>query len=67
MTGLEARYHVEKLKDSTGKHDNCEYFVLDPKHDPIARLALAEYADHAYERGYEELARDLGALLERTK
>lgn len=30
--------------DPTGKHKDCEYFVLDTKHDPFAVYALASYA-----------------------
>lgn len=28
-----------------GKHEHCEYFVLDVVHDPHAAAALAAYAD----------------------
>jgi hypothetical protein len=47
FTGLIAKYRVERLNDATGKHDDCRYFVLDPLHDPIARVALAAYASAA--------------------
>lgn len=62
-TGLEARYHVQKINDPNGKHDRCCYFVLDPQHDPIARTALARYAQVAREIGYASLADDLTAWL----
>lgn len=42
--GLEARYSVKRLRDVTGKHDACPYFVLDPQHDPHATPALRAYA-----------------------
>ena len=57
--GLEARYHVQKISDPTGKHDGCRYFVLDPQHDVIARAALARYAQVARASGYFDLADDL--------
>jgi hypothetical protein len=43
--GLVAKYEVTKLNDPTGKHEGCNYFVLDPQHDPTARIALKAYAD----------------------
>lgn len=58
-SGLEARFHVKKIKDPAGKHDGCRYFVLDPMHDPIAEGVLRIYADEARRRGYEALADDL--------
>lgn len=45
MTGLTARYRVEKINDRAGKHSECRFFVLDPQHDPIARVALRAYAE----------------------
>lgn len=45
--GVERRYLVRKLNDPQGKHAECRFFVLDPLHDPIARPALAVYADDA--------------------
>jgi hypothetical protein len=44
QTGLEYRYDVKKVDDPTGKHEECQYFVLDPKHDKHARAALCAYA-----------------------
>ena len=56
--GLYGKYRVERLNDTTGKHANCRYFVLDPRHDPHAHVALLAYAESA--RGaYPELAGDL--------
>lgn len=64
-TGLEARFHVERLKPSTRgiDHTDCPYFVLDPKHDPIARVALQVYANTARSHGHIALADDLDELL----
>ena len=49
MTAVEAcgsyrKYRVEKLNDDMGKHNECEYFVLDLTHDPLAREAALFYA-----------------------
>lgn len=57
--GLEARYHVRKINDPTGKHDDCRYFVLDPQHDPLAVVALLAYERAAREAGFHALADDL--------
>lgn len=42
--GLYQKYDVKKVDDPTGKHDDCKYFVLDPRHDKHARQALRSYA-----------------------
>lgn len=57
--GLHKKYRVEKISDPTGKHDNCRYFVLDPQHDPIARIALLAYADEAWNTGNRALGDEL--------
>jgi len=67
MPGLVRKYLVTKLVDPKHKHDNCEYFVLDPQHDPLAREALATYMGAALREGKRSLAVDLSLLLERTK
>lgn len=41
---IRAKYRVEKVDDPDHKHDECEFFVLDPLHDPAARDALVAYA-----------------------
>ena len=46
-----------------GKHDGCDYFVLDVTHDPHAQAALDAYADSC-EDDYPLLAADLRALLD---
>lgn len=58
------RYRVEKIGDPEGKHADCRYFVLDPQHDPIARLALAVYASRVGDDGNERLEMDLIAWLD---
>jgi hypothetical protein len=71
--GLTNRYHVQRVHDPKGKHSECRYFVLDPQHDPLARIALKAYADAAervttgqYGRQpYRALVRDLRSWLRR--
>lgn len=58
---------VVQRKDGTdapgGKHDGCEYFVLDLSHDQHAIPAVRAYATSARRGGYELLANDLEALV----
>lgn len=61
--GLLHKYDVQRRNDPDGKHDDCRYFVLDPQHDPLARFALAVYADRARAAGYDALATDLDLWL----
>lgn len=59
--GLYEKFHVERTNGSSGpggKHEHCDYFVLDLVHDPFAVDALRAYAT-ACESKYPELARDL--------
>lgn len=42
--GIYEKFRVQRLDDSTGKHDECFYFVLDTDHDPFAKYALVAYA-----------------------
>ena len=65
--GLHMKYSVDRLNDEAGKHDDCEYFVLDPKHDPHARIALAAYIGCVMRAGQFRFAKDLVDLLERTE
>lgn len=65
--GLEHRYDVKRVNDLIGKHNDCRYFVLDPKHDPLARVALKAYADEAKSAGYTALADDLEDLVKQTQ
>jgi hypothetical protein len=56
--GLYRKYHVRKLNDREGKHDNCFFFVLDMTHDPFAIPAARAYADACREQ-YPLLAQEL--------
>lgn len=60
-TGLIRKFDVERLTPSSRgiDHDQCEYFVLDPKHDPMARQILSDYAQLADQVGEKELASDI--------
>lgn len=59
--GLTSKFEVKRLTPSSRgiDHSECRYFVLDPQHDPLARVALAYYASIAEANGYEALADDL--------
>lgn len=57
--GVIQKYTVRRRHDPSGKHDDCWFFVLDIKHDPLAREALAAYAVAAREAGYLALYADL--------
>lgn len=48
--------------ETGGKHDSCNYFVLDVTHDPHAIPALRSYAASARKEGYELLANDLEGI-----
>ena len=56
--GLYRKYLVQRLYDPSGKHENCDYFVLDWKHDEFAIPAATAYAN-ACEGKFPGLARDL--------
>ena len=59
--GLHERFRVERTDGSSepgGKHDGCEYFVLDLDHDRFAIDALIAY-EAACADEYPALARDL--------
>lgn len=59
--GLYQKFHVERMDGSSipgGKHDGCDYFVLDLVHDPYALEALAYYAS-ACKETHPLLAKDL--------
>jgi hypothetical protein len=60
--GLYGKYLVERTDGSTefgGKHEYCDFFVLDITHDPHAIPALRAYAESARRDGYELLADDI--------
>ena len=63
--GLYRKYRVERLGGTPGKHDECEYFVLDLMHDLHARAALRAYAESCKEE-FPNLARDLRKMVNRT-
>lgn len=60
--GLYAKYEVHRIDDPEGKHDDCQYFVLDVKHDEAARFALREYAAYVRHK-YPSLADDLERMV----
>lgn len=49
---------VDGTDRSGGKHDGCEYFVLDLTHDPHAAVAVRAYAE-ACKEDYPLLAANL--------
>lgn len=59
--GLIRKFKVERLTPSSRgiDHTRCEYFVLDPLHDPIARQVLSRYAEIADQVGDKALASDM--------
>lgn len=61
FTGLVEKFKVERIIPSSRgiDHSECEYFVLDPKHDPIARGCLVEYGRIADQVGEKKLAADI--------
>lgn len=61
--GLYKKYSVKRLRDHKGKHDQCEYFVLDLNHDRHALTALAAYAE-ACRLEYPFLSKDLDDTLD---
>ena len=59
--GLYRKFDVKRTDGSDqpgGKHEGCEYFVLDVTHDPHAKVALTAYAE-AVKGTHPELAADL--------
>jgi hypothetical protein len=64
--GLYNKYHVERLNDTTGKHKDCEYYVLDLKHDKFSLPALTAYHDACIAE-FPELAKDLREKISQMK
>jgi len=60
--GLYPKYSVIKIDDPDGKHDDCWYFVLDPKHDKYALPALMAY-QRACAEEYPLLSEDLADII----
>ena len=59
--GLFRKFDVRRTDGSSargGKHEGCEYFVLDVDHDPHAKAALAAYAS-AVGATHPQLAEDM--------
>lgn len=59
--GLYRKFDVRRTDGSDqpgGKHEGCEYFVLDLTHDPHAKAAAAVYAD-SVEATHPMLAADM--------
>ena len=64
--GLYNKFRVERVDGSDapgGKHDGCEYFVLDLNHDPHALPALSAY-EESCRNDYPLLAEDLTKLID---
>lgn len=45
MTGLEHRYHVERIRENGREPLEDDVFVLRPERDPLARGAIRHYAE----------------------
>jgi hypothetical protein len=56
--GLYRKYEVVRLSDPEGKHEDCEYYVLDWEHDKFALPAMEAYA-MACEEEFPRLAEDI--------
>lgn len=56
--GFYTKYAVKRLNDPTGKHRECEYYVLDLVHDRHAAPAMLAYSDSC-EAEFPALANDL--------
>lgn len=62
--GMLIKYDVKKIHDPEGKHDDCDYFVLDPVHDDVSLAVLAAYAEATED---EFLAADLRSWLQEVR
>lgn len=65
--GLYGKYKVERNDGGSapgGKHERCEYFVLDLEHDKHAKAALKAYAESC-KKEFPQLALDLLDLMQR--
>lgn len=60
--GLYRKYSVRRLNDDKGKHDGCEFFVLDWMHDKFAIYAGIAYAN-ACRTTHPKLSEELAKLL----
>jgi hypothetical protein len=67
--GIYKKFFVERTDGSSGnggKHEHCQYFVLDVTHDPFAIPALKAYADACAEE-YPVLSVELKELSARQE
>jgi hypothetical protein len=65
LLGLFSKFIVHRTDRADwkgGKHEGCQYFVLDATHDPRALPALRAYAESCRKDGYDALASDLEGL-----
>lgn len=60
--GAYRKYRVTKIDDPKGKHDGCEFFVLDWRHDKFAIDAGIEYANRCRAE-FPKLAEDLEKIV----
>lgn len=60
--GIYRKYQVTRLNDPNGKHDICEFFVLDLRHDRHAVPALRTYAKSCSKK-FPQLAKDIRRTL----
>ena len=42
--GWYRKFRVERIEGDPEKHLDCDYFVLDLTHDPMARFSALDYA-----------------------
>lgn len=59
--GLYQKFKVERIDGSSGpggRHEDCDYFVLDITHDPFAIPALKAYAE-ACKKEFPSLSNDI--------
>lgn len=66
--GLYHKFNIARTDGSSGpggKHEHCEYFVLDLAHDKHAMAAISAYADSC-EKEFPALAADLRRKLKHT-
>lgn len=60
--GLYNKFSIMRIDGNSAygqKHHECDYFVLDLTHDPLAIPAIRAYAIEASKAGYTKLAEDL--------
>ena len=68
--GMYSKFDVIRTDGTSGpggKHENCDYLVLDLTHDPHARTAALAYADSCEPDGYVLLAGDIREMVAAAK